>query len=314
MRTKDTQELAAEWLAREDQGLTSAEKAELEAWLEQSTAHEVCYLRLQAAWERADRLAALNVPPLYAFAPRTRPKSYRAFFAALAAVALIAVVGGYRFTRSAVSRSFATAIGTTKSLHLADGTRVQLNSNTRLRTDISSAMRAVTLDAGEAYFEVAHDARRPFVVYAASKRITDLGTKFSVYRNGNNVRVVVKEGRVRVETMTEPGAGQAILADGGHVVMTRGDESLVSGRSQKDIANDLSWRSGMLVFDQQTLGEAAEEFNRYNSKKLVIEGDVKSMKIGGRFKANNVESFILLLHRGFGLSVNDRGNNIIVSR
>jgi transmembrane sensor len=314
MSTKDVPELAAEWLAREDRGLTSAEQVELAAWLEQSTRHEVCYLRLQAAWERADRLAALNAPPLHAFAPPARSKSYRAVVATLAAAMLIAAVGGYRYTHGPVSQSYATAIGDTQSLRLADGTRVELNTHTRLRTEISAETRSVTLVAGEAYFEVVHDAKRPFVVYAGTKRITDLGTKFSVYRNGDDVRVIVKEGRVQVDVVGESAARTPVVAAAGHVVVTKGPESLVSRQPDRDIANDLSWRSGILVFDQQTLAEAAGEFNRYNAKQLVIEGNVRDMRIGGRFKANNVDSFIFLLHRGFGLSVDDRGSTVMVSR
>jgi transmembrane sensor len=314
MSTKEVQDLAAEWLAREDRGLTASEQVELTAWLEQSTLHEVSYLRLQAAWERTDRLAALNAPPLHAFAPPATRRSYRAIFAALAAAALIAVGLGYRYAQRPVSRSYATAIGATQSLWLADGTHVELNSDTRLRTEISAENRSVTLESGEAYFEVVHDAKRPFVVYAGTKRITDLGTKFSVYRKGDDVRVIVKEGRVQVGIAGEPAARTPVVAEAGHVVVTNGPESLVSRQPERDIANDLSWRSGILVFDQQTLLNAANEFNRYNAKQLVIEGNVRDMRIGGRFKANNVASFILLLHRGFGLTVEDRGSTIVVSR
>jgi transmembrane sensor len=314
MSTKDVQDLAAAWLAREDRGLTPSEQAELTAWLEQSTLHEVCYLRLQAAWERTDRLAALNAPPLHGFARPATRRSNRAIFAALAAAVLIAVGLGYRYMQRPVSRSYATAVGATQSFWLADGTRVELNSDTRLRTEISADNRSVTLDSGEAYFEVVHDAERPFVVYAGTKRITDLGTKFSVYRKGDDVRVIVKEGRVQVGIVGEPAARTPVVAEAGHVVVTNGPESLVSRQPERDIANDLSWRSGILVFDQQTLLNAANEFNRYNAKQLVIEGNVRDMRIGGRFKANNVASFILLLHRGFGLTVEDRGNTIVVSR
>jgi len=85
-------------------------------------------------------------------------------------------------------------------------------------------------------------------------------------------------------------------------------------KPERDITDDLSWRSGMLVFNQQTLVEAAEQFNRYNRRQLMVEGEARKIRIGGSFKADNVEVFVLLLHRGFGLSVNDEGKRIVVSR
>ena len=70
----------------------------------------------------------------------------------------------------------------------------------------------------------------------------------------------------------------------------------------------------MLVFNQQSLAEAADQFNRYNARKLVVEGAARHIRIGGSFKADNVDVFVLLLHRGFGLSVDDEGKRIVVSR
>jgi transmembrane sensor len=70
----------------------------------------------------------------------------------------------------------------------------------------------------------------------------------------------------------------------------------------------------MLVFNQQTLADAADQFNRYNTRKIVVEGAARHIRIGGSFKAQNVDVFVLLLHRGFGLSVDDQGERVVVSR
>jgi transmembrane sensor len=203
-------------------------------------------------------------------------------------------------------------VGQMQQVRLADGTRLELNTSTRMHASVTATRRTVTLDAGEAYFDVVHDASRPFVVYAGNRRITDLGTKFSVFRNGDDVRVTVREGRVRVEVLDA--AGTPVVADAGHVVITTGGETLVMAKRERDIADGLSWRIGMLIFNQQTLAEAAEQFNRYNERQIFVEGSARKIRIGGSFKANNVEVFVLLLHRGFGLSVNDEGKRIVVSR
>jgi transmembrane sensor len=232
------------------------------------------------------------------------------------AAALTLLLGGGAWLKwgGQQPQSYATKVGGMQEVRLSDGTRLELNTNTRVHASVTATGRSVTLDAGEAYFDVVHDARRPFVVYAGNRRITDLGTKFSVFRNGDDVRVTVREGRVRVEIVGTPAGGMPVVADGGHEVMTKGSETLVLAKPDVDIVNDLSWRSGMLVFKQQNLAEVAEAFNRYNSRQIFVEGNARKIRIGGSFKADNVDVFVLLLHRGFGLSVNDQGSRIVVSR
>jgi transmembrane sensor len=311
MSAEETEKLAAQWLAREDRGLTDVETMVLEEWLDESVLNRVAWLRLRASWTRAERLAALKG------SARTTEK--RAFMRprlllAIAACLVLMVGGGalLAWRMTAAEQVFATGIGGIQAVRLADGSRMELNTSTKVHADVTAARRTVTLESGEAYFDVVHDARRPFTVYAGNRRITDLGTKFSVYRNGDDVRVLVREGRVQVDILDKPEVNAPVVAQAGHAVITKGGETLVMAKS--DIAADLSWRSGMLVFNQQTLGEAAEQFNRYNLRKLVVEGDARKIRIGGSFKADNVDVFVLLLHRGFGLSVNDQGKRITVSR
>lgn len=312
MSVDETEMQAAQWLAREDRGLTAEESDALELWLGASSLNKVAYLRLKASWQRADRLAALKRPGL-----RVSERAPMAVPALVAAGLVLMLAGGawhfWPALRTKVdTRSYATAIGQKQEVRLSDGTRLELNTNTRVRASVTATGRTVTLDEGEAYFDVVHDAARPFVVYAGNRRITDLGTKFSVFRSGDDVRVTVREGRVRVEILGQ--ASQPVVTDGGHEVVTKGGETLVLTKPDADIADDLSWRGGMLVFKEQTLAEAADQFNRYNTRQILVEGNARRIRIGGSFKADNVDVFVLLLHRGFGLSVNEQGDRIVVSR
>jgi transmembrane sensor len=311
MSAEETEQLAAQWLAREDRGLTDVETMVLEEWLDESVLNRVAWLRLKASWTRAERLAALKGS---ARTTEKRAIMRPRLLLAIAACLVLMVGGGalLAWRMTAAEQVFATGIGGIQAVRLADGSRMELNTSTKVHADVTAARRTVTLESGEAYFDVVHDARRPFTVYAGNRRITDLGTKFSVYRNGDDVRVLVREGRVQVDILDKPEVNAPVVAQAGHAVITKGGETLVMAKS--DIAADLSWRSGMLVFNQQTLGEAAEQFNRYNPRKLVVEGDARKIRIGGSFKADNVDVFVLLLHRGFGLSVNDQGKRITVSR
>lgn len=314
MRAEDIDEQASLWLAREQGGLTADEQEALGVWLAQSSRHQVAYLRLKAAWDRAGRLAALRTPVRSAL-PKIRPSLWFGIPACAAAILVLAFAGKtYLADRRPQAVTYSTAVGQTHSYQLADGTRMDLNTDTRLRAEIGDSERAVTLQSGEAFFEVAHDTSRPFVVHAGKRRITDLGTKFSVFLNGDTVRVLVYEGRVRVET--EPGAvGPApVDADAGHVVIAQGMEALVFAQPSSEIVKELSWRDGMLTFDQLPLPEVAEAFNRYNVKHMQVEGNARKIRIGGSFKADNVEAFVQLLQQGFGLSVKNQGDKIVVSR
>lgn len=313
MSADQTEILAASWLAREDRGLSPEDQLALDAWLG-SSLNRVAYLRLKSVWVRADRLTVLK-SPLPQVMPGARLTRRPVMLAAIAAaLTVMLATGGYLTWRLQAEKSFATGIGITQQVQLADGTRMELNTNTRVHTDVTAARRTVTLDSGEAYFDVVHDAKRPFTVYAGNRRITDLGTKFSVFRDGDDVRVLVREGEVRVEMLDKAAMSAPVVAQAGHAVITKGGETLLLAKPDHDIANALSWRNGMLVFSQQTLAEAAEQFNRYNAKQILVEGDARKIRIGGSFKADNVDVFALLLRRGFGLSVNDEGERIVVSR
>jgi transmembrane sensor len=315
MSVEQLERIAAEWLAREDRGLDAQQHAAMQAWLAEATLNRVTYLRLKAVWNQADRLAALRVPGRDLYPQPSWLASHDRLLAA--ACLLLALAGAGTFhvlNRAPEPQTYATQVGGSQQVRLADGSRMELNTNTRVRAEVTSTSRTVTLDSGEAYFDVVHDEKRPFVVYAGNRRITDLGTRFSVYRKNDDVRVTVQEGRVRVDVLGSPAISSPVVAEGGHAVIARGAETLLIAKSPKDISNDLSWRGGMLVFNQQTLSEVAEQFNRYNNQQIVVEGGARRIRIGGSFRQDNVAGFAALLHQGFGLTVSRRGDDIIVSR
>jgi transmembrane sensor len=326
MSVEQQEQTAAEWLAREDRGLTAQEHAAMQAWLDESSLNRVAYLRLKGAWIRADRLAALRAPRRAALARGGVGLPHWGLLAAAALLLALVAGGAFHFLNwhflnwdflnrpQPSAQTYVTPVGANQQVRLADGSRMELNTDTRVHAEVTSTSRTVTLDSGEAYFDVVHDAARPFMVYAGNRRITDLGTRFSVYRKGEDVRVTVQEGRVRVDLLDSPTPTAPVVAEAGHAVIARGAETLLISKSPHDIANELSWRSGMLVFNQQTLAEAAEQFNRYNRQRIVVEGSARKIRIGGSFKEDNVAGFAALLHQGFGLTVSRRGDDIIVSR
>lgn len=299
---------ASLWLAREDRGLSPAETAAREMWLGQSTCHRVVYLRLKAAWQRESISSAVRHA---AVSPWRFPRSIG--LRALAAVFLLVCLcsGGWYLLRPEPD-VYVTRVGQQETVKLADGTRVELNTDTRLRVKETRAARVVRLDRGEAYLEIARDAARPFVVFAGNHKITDVGTKFSVRRDGQYVRVMVTEGKVRVGGRAASG-GRAVDAAAWQCVTALGSEILVSGKSERYILDRLSWRQGLLVFDQVSLADAAAEFNRYNASHISVQGKARALRIGGRFRANNISVFVAMIRDDFGLAVRQRGNEIVVS-
>jgi transmembrane sensor len=311
-----TEEIAARWLLRrEEDDWSSEDQMRLDAWLDASPQHKVTFWRLESGWQKVDRLASLRRPG--ASEPHAAPtrKAWKPAVVGglLAACLVAAAVLILPATGLVGGDSYATDIGGRATAPLADGTKVELNTQTKLRAAVTRKGREVWLDRGEAYFEVAHDASRPFVVHAGPKTVTVLGTKFSVRRDGDRVEVAVVEGRVRVADTGSARVKPALLTRG-DMVIADGASTLVATTSVERVASVLTWRQGLLSFDQSTLSDAAQEFNRYNRKTLVI-GDPQAgaMRIGGSFEAENVEAFVRLLQEAYGLKVEDNGDSVKIS-
>jgi transmembrane sensor len=309
-RREEVEAEAADWLARVDRGLAPEEEVAFAHWKAAATEHRIVFLQLRAAWQRIDRTVALRPAQP---ARRLPPKRW---LAAAAAVAVLVIGAGfgirYGVRQMAVQR-FETAIGAQRSLKLADGTRVELNTDTLIHATMTAGTRMVRLDRGQAYFDVVHDARHPFVVIAGNRRITDLGTKFSVLRDGDRVVVVVKEGQVRVDLISPDQASAPVVAERNMVVIARNNETLVAPKTPQEIDNDMAWRSGMLFFNQETLAEVADDINRYNTRKIEVVGPARSIRIGGSFRRDNIDGFKQLLRDGFGLKIVDAGDKIVIS-
>jgi transmembrane sensor len=307
------EEVAARWLIRQEEPeWTIADQVDLDAWLAQSAEHKVALWRLRDSWSKGDRLASRRRPPAMIAPPRPLRRSF--LVVAGCAAALVAAIVITPIVSSPGER-FETPRGVQQTVRLADGSRVELNTDTRLRTDLGGERREVWLDAGEAFFEVTHDAARPFVVNAGSHRVTVLGTKFSVRRDGDQVQVSVLEGRVRLDDRGRPSAAKADVLRAGAIARTADAGVLIRQATPEHVEDGLSWRTGVLVFDQVTLAQAVSEFNRYNTRQLVLaDPTVSEIRIGGRLQARSINGFTRLLQRTYGLTIEDKGDRVIISQ
>jgi len=318
---------AASWvLAREQDGWSDQDQAALDAWLEESDLNKAAYWRLEHSWRQADRIAALGgdrpaTPRRRTFVPRLGLGTWGSLAALAASVAAIVGMGSHGGHRdmagadSVATATFATEVGGHRLLGLSDGSRVELNTDTKVRTAIGGGRRAVWLDRGEAFFEVAHRDGLPFVVHAGSREITVLGTKFSVRRVGDKVTVWVREGRVRVDNVEHASAARSSIVTTGGVALSDGAATLITAASPERVEQALSWRDGMLGFDHERLGDIALEFNRYNRKKIIIDdAAAANIRIGGTFPASEPRAFARLLRDAYGLEVAETDTEIKIQK
>jgi len=313
LRSDAIKDRAADWLWRQQSSdWCLADQAALDEWLAESRYHLVAYWRLKAVWERTERLAALR--PLRTrleTSPNRRfPKLQ--FLAAGCAVAFVAIAATYKW--SAHDDRYATAVGQRATVRLADGSQIELNTNSAISVSMGIRSRSVVLSKGEAFFRIHHDAARPFAVLAAGHRIVDLGTEFSVRRTGNQLEVALVEGRARLEAVGSDVQHHATDLTPGEVAVATAESLSVSKVPTRSIRNALAWRIGKLVFNHVTLAEAAAEFNRYNGTKLVVKPNVADLKVSGTFDAGSIGPFANMAKLAFGLRIEQRNHSIVVSR
>ena len=305
---------AADWLYRRQFSQWSeTDQAELDRWLALSHYHVAAYWRLKAAWQRAETLSALK--PLGDDAAARRTPGFGIKIAAAIAVIAMMGLGAAQFLLQPGEHTYHTAVGGHETISFSDGTKIELNTDTVLRTRMTTAERLVWLDKGEAYFQVKHDGAHPFIVVAGEHRITDLGTKFLVHRDSGDLEVALLEGRVRYVNDSGEPASKATLLAPGDVITATTSTMFVTRRARLALAKELSWRKGLLIFDNTPLAEAAGQINRYNRQKVVIaDPQVARMTIDGAFPTNSVEAFTDAAQTLFGLRVENRGDEIVISR
>lgn len=318
---EEINEQAALWILRsEESDWTANQQAELETWLNESFHHRAAYLRLREGWHAADRLGTFAPEPdrfhsvwanrLYRHAP------YWAFAASLLTVLFGGAMLWLFFTAiSAVppvstihqialepTQTFVTQVGGRAIVPLADGSQIELNTDSAVRVRIGERQREVWLDRGEVYFEVAHRINVPFVVHSGPRMLTVLGTRFVVRRDPQKLTVAVVAGRVKIEDAGSR-AGSAVLT-AGNIAIARRVSTLLETNAQDKVASLLAWRDGMLKFSNTKLSDVVAEFNRYHTRQIiVVDSPTANIRIGGAFRLSEVDLFLRLLHDAYDLDV-----------
>lgn len=340
-RATDIEQRASEWIIRSESGnFTEEMRAELEHWLREPR-HRITFLRIKEAWRRASRMRSArpldgNVEPdLLKNADLTFRSTnsnsgsgkggsgwpFRvASGAALSLILyLLGFAGWVTFSPSGWIR-YTTSIGGYEHIRLADGSGIQLNTDSEIRTRVTAGKREIELVRGEALIRVVHDTRGPFTVRAANVAVhaDPLNKAEAAFvirvRAPTKVDVSVTQGSVVLgptqrlidvalrhdafsQSTLEEGDAAAVRPEGVHLTKV----------GLEELNRKLSWTAGLLSFQGESLAEVTDEFNRYNRKHLVVtDPSIANRRIGGAFQATDPESFVSALRKGFGVRADEQ--------
>jgi transmembrane sensor len=323
-------------------GMDAPARATFAAWLRRSPQHVQSYLQMLAVereFRGLDPAREIDVDALIARAHDnvvplnpgldTRPAAAPAVAARQRrtprlAAALVLFVGagalGWLWWSAHGPQTYRTATGQQQRIKLPDGTMVELNTQSRLRTRFTDAGRDIYLPAGEALFDVHPDAR-PFRVHVNGATITDIGTQFNVYARPGLTTVSVLEGAVEISSA----AGTSAAAAGAAPKTVRVDTGEAAditavGRARPrediDVAQATAWRQRRLWFQGTELGQIAEEFNRYNAApKIIVEDEtLRTRRFSGVFNADDPKSFVQFLYQDAGIDFDHDRRGFVIRR
>lgn len=292
MSTIDHQ--AFEWVARKfARGLSDADSGAFDAWYAADTRHKGAYARAMAIYN-AINLATVPQsispePGQAAGNPPTPRREWLKFGAMAACVA--ATVGTMSFSGLFDEQVLATAKGEFRKVPLQDKSIATINSGSRMAVEFTRHERKVDLQQGEAWFEVAKDKAKPFVVEAGDARIRAVGTAFSVRRFEHGTEVLVTEGSVEVWSKDRT-AQRRQLAAGERAFLAHDAHAISVTRQPAEVNRKLAWREGKLILKNQPLSDAVDDFNRYSAKTIVItDAALGSKRLFGQYRLDAPELF-----------------------
>jgi len=312
---------AAAWVARCDGEPLSAEEAvQFQEWVSRSAAHRDAILQYGKLWSEFGKLKDLLAVSETGTSVRGAGRWYwngvsrRVAAAALAASLVGIVFFGTVNQQHAVPPPppvyYNTAVGAQRNVRLPDGSTVILNTDSRVAVQMSAARRDIRLVRGEAYFEVVHDAKRPFSVYAGKGIVRDIGTAFDVRLLNQAVDVSVLKGSIEIATRSPEGGETAkplgMVNAGRAVVFGRKIERLQQ-LSDADMKRKLAWRKGVLIYEGEPLERVADDIARYSGIEVEIaDPKLRDRLVGGSFKISQIDEVFVALKNNFGIQADWR--------
>jgi transmembrane sensor len=305
----------------------------LRRWLAEDPEHAAAFELLTETWDKSARLRRRPIEQVASWErPGFRISFSRAAFATAATFILAVVVTLLHFHTDAVT----TGIGELRVITLDDGTRVHLNTATQARIHYDKKLRRVSLERGEALFEVAKRPGWPFVVTAGAREIRALGTEFVVRRNDHSIEVTLVEGQVTVSPAAAAGmdtdqGSKAVARQAGEQAQTvqppkTGIFTLVPGErltftgaatakiDRPALERVTAWERGQVALDNTSLADAVTEMNRYSREQIVIEDRaLAAIRVSGIFQAGDSANFVQAVARTYHMRVRRQPEAIVLA-
>lgn len=321
--SRDIDQAASDWAARMDRGpLSSDGEAALKAWLSGDPRRRGALLRARAVALMSESARALgpDFDPVAFAEPRPARLSRRQALTWSGAAVAAASLAALGVATSAAGSVISTDLGEIRLVPLKDGSTVLLNTQSRIRVRYDDGQRHVVLLKGEAYFSVARDERRPFVVEVDGRRLRTVQAGFRVRKlDADPVDLLVSQGRVEVSASPLIGAPRAVaviantrlsLADPAH----RAAEQ-PRAVAPEAVTRELAWRDGKLAFEGETLGQAAEAFARYSDTRIEIrDPDLAREPVTGLFAASDPVGFGRAVAKVFDARLQRDDEKVVLSR
>lgn len=309
---------AADWVAREGGGaLSPAERRRLDHWLRRDERHRLAYANCRQLCLMTDFLAG-DEELQAEIAGARRPARQRAFgWKALlqAAAVMLLALGATWLQQYFAVDYYQTQIGEQRVVHLQDGSTLMLNTDSRVGVRYTRGQRSLFLERGEAFFMVAKNPQRPFVVNVQGSEVRALGTAFNVALRAGDARVAVTQGVVEVRA-AGAGGGQRRLArmvPGEGVRYSPAQPQQNSGVEKVNLEKVTAWQTDRIYFDDDRLEDAVVEYNRYTTRKVVLVGDeLAGKRISGVFNIGDTDALVFALEESFGARINKSDQRVLV--
>ena len=306
---------AAVWCVRLNaEDATEADFQAFERWLGLPGAR-AAYDSVEALWGDLDRdkatiLAVMNAQD-NAGAERRHPARFgvsrRVWLGGGLAAAAVAALAVFIARQQPEWTTYTAPIGETRTFALADGTAIQLNTNSSLRVVFTEHSRRAAMAEGEISFDVAHDDRRPFVIEMGSREVEVLGTEFNIQNYGGRFELTVRRGLVAVsasdmQTIKVP-AGQQLVHGAGFAPTLRA----------VDPALAFSWQSGLRHYADATLAEIVADLNRYFVRPISLEnGAGAQLRFSGTLALGGEDQVVSTLEKYFPVRAVRSDNSIVL--
>ncbi|TFY94121.1 FecR family protein [Pseudomonas nabeulensis] len=302
-------EAAADWAVRLHAGaLTDQEQAELRQWIARDSRHEAALRFAEQTWAALGEVhkdePVHRRRPASTVMPVRRSKRRRPWQRA-AAVALVVVVAGVGWLRGPdvvlrLQADYVTQKGEVRTVQLADGSQVELDSDSAIRLEYDGVQRRVSLIQGSAIFDVAPmvgQETRPFVVQSAGGQTRALGTRFVVAREDDSqawVGMLAHSVEISLPTQPKKGAAARVLKEG-QAARYSPQEGIVP-LDQFDVERATSWRRGVLIFDRQPLAKVVEQLNHYRPGRVVLtDSALGEREVSGVFRLDMLDTALATL-------------------